>query len=88
MRRQINAELRFQKNMVPKNVKIKDIKDVIVFTNKTELDTYNEMLLNGFMKYLCNRQKKTHDVVYVGAKVTLMQDEHFVKNFLSQLHLE
>ena len=65
-----------------------ETKDVIVFTNKAELDTYNEKLLNGFMKYLSNRQKKNHDVVYVGAKVTLMQDEHFVKDFLSQLHLE
>lgn len=65
-----------------------ETKDVIVFTNKEELDTYNEMLLNGFLKYLSNRQKKNHDVVHVGAKVTLMQDEHFVKDFLSQLHLE
>lgn len=31
-----------------------ETKDVIVFTNKEELDTYNEMLLNGFMKYLSN----------------------------------
>lgn len=65
-----------------------ETKDVIIFTNKEELDTYNEMLLNGFMKYLSNRQKKNHDVVYVGAKVTLMQDENFVKDFLSQLHIE
>lgn len=42
-----------------------ETKDVIVFTNKEELDTYNEMLLNGFMKYLINRQKKNHDVVQV-----------------------
>lgn len=65
-----------------------ETKDVIVFTNKAALDAYNEMLLNGFMKYLSNRQKKNHDVVYVGAKVTLMQDENFVKDFLSQLHME
>lgn len=65
-----------------------ETKDVIVFTNKEELDTYNEMLLNGFLKYLSNRQKKNHDVIYVGAKVTLMQDENFVKDFLSQLHME
>lgn len=65
-----------------------EIKDVTIFTNKEELDTYNEMLLNGFMKYLSNRQKKNHDVVYVGAKVLLMQDEDFVKDFLSQLHME
>lgn len=65
-----------------------ETKDVIVFTNKEELDDYNEKLLNGFLKYLSNRQKKNHDVVYVGAKVALMHDEHFVKDFLSQLHLE
>lgn len=65
-----------------------ETKDVIVFTNKEELDIYNEKLLNGFLKYLSNRQKKNHDVVYVGAKVALMQDEDFVKDFLSQLHLE
>lgn len=65
-----------------------ETKDVIVFTDKEELDTYNEMLLNGFMKYLSNRQKKNHDVVHVGAKVLLMQDEYFVKDFLSQLHME
>lgn len=63
-----------------------ETKDVIVFTNKAALDAYNEKLLNGFLKYLSNRQKKNHDVVYVGAKVALMQDEHFVKDFLSQLH--
>lgn len=65
-----------------------ETKDVIVFTNKAALDAYNEMLLNGFMKYLSNRQKKNHDVVHVGAKVLLIQDEDFVKDFLSQLHLE
>lgn len=65
-----------------------ETKDVIVFTNKEELDTYNEMLLNGFMKYLSNRQKKSHDVVHVGAKVLLIQDEDFVKDFLNQLHME
>ncbi len=64
-----------------------ETKDVIIFTNKEELDTYNEMLLNGFMKYLNNRQKKNHDVAHVGAKVLLIQDEDFVKDFLSQLHL-
>lgn len=64
-----------------------ETKDVIVFTNKEELDTYNEMLLNGFLKYLSNRQKKNHDVAHVGAKVLLIQDEDFVKDFLSQLHL-
>lgn len=64
-----------------------ETKDVIVFTNKEELDTYNEMLLNGFMKYLSNRQKKNHDVVHVGAKVLLMQDEDFVKNFLTNLKI-
>jgi len=64
-----------------------ETKDVIIFTNKEELDTYNEMLLNGFMKYLSNRQKKNHDVAHVGAKVLLIQDEDFVKDFLSQLHL-
>lgn len=64
-----------------------ETKDVIVFTNKAALDAYNEMLLNGFMKYLSNRQKKNHDVVHVGAKVLLIQDEDFVKDFLSQLHL-
>lgn len=62
--------------------------DTIIFTNEEELNTYNELLLNGFMKYLSNRQKKNHDVVYVGAKVTLIQDENFVKDFLSQLHME
>lgn len=64
-----------------------ETKDVIVFTNKEELDTYNEMLLNGFMKYLSNRQKKNHDVVHVGAKVLLMQDEDFVKDFLTNLKI-
>ncbi len=65
-----------------------ETKDVIVFTNKEELDTYNEMLLNGFMKYLSNRQNKERDVVHVGVKVLLIQDENFVKDFLSQLHME
>lgn len=65
-----------------------ETKDVIVFANKEELDTYNEMLLNGFIKYLSNRQKKNHDVVHVGAKVLLIQDEDFVKDFLNQLHME
>lgn len=64
-----------------------ETKDVIVFTNKAALDAYNEKLLNGFLKYLSNRQKKNHDVVHVGAKVLLIQDEDFVKDFLSQLHL-
>lgn len=65
-----------------------ETKDVIVFTNKEELDTYNEMLLNGFMKYLSNRQKKNHDVVHVGAKVLLIQDGNFVKDFLNQLNMD
>lgn len=62
-------------------------KDVIVFTNKEELDTYNKILLNEFMKYLCNRQKKNRDVVHVGAKVLLIQDENFVKDFLTNLKI-
>lgn len=65
-----------------------EIKDVTIFTNEEELNTYNELLLNGFLKYLSNRQEKEHDVVHVGAKVLLMQDEDFVKDFLSQLHME
>lgn len=65
-----------------------ETKDVIVFANKEELDTYNEMLLNGFIKYLSNRQKKNHDVVHDGAKVLLIQDEDLVKDFLNQLHME
>lgn len=65
-----------------------ETKDVIVFTNKEELDTYNEMLLNGFLKYLSNRQKKNHDVVHVGAKVLLIQDGNFVKDFLNQLNMD
>lgn len=64
-----------------------ETKDVIVFTDKEELDTYNEILLNGFMKYLCNRQKKNRDVVHVGAKVLLIQDEDFVKDFLTNLKI-
>ena len=35
-----------------------EIKDVTIFTNEEELNTYNELLLNGFLKYLSNRQKK------------------------------
>jgi hypothetical protein len=62
--------------------------DTIIFTNEEELNTYNELLLNGFLKYLSNRQKKNHDVVHVGAKVLLIQDGNFVKDFLSQLHME
>ena len=61
--------------------------DTIIFTNEEELNTYNEMLLNGFMKYLSNRQKKNHDVVHVGAKVLLIQDEDFVKDFLTNLKI-
>lgn len=62
--------------------------DTIIFTNEEELNTYNELLLNGFLKYLSNRQNKERDVVHVGVKVLLIQDENFVKDFLSQLHME
>lgn len=65
-----------------------EIKDVTIFTNEEELNTYNELLLNGFLKYLSNRQKKTHDVVHVGAKVLLIQDGNFVKDFLNQLNMD
>lgn len=65
-----------------------EIKDVTIFTNEEELNTYNELLLNGFLKYLSNRQKKNHDVVHVGAKVLLIQDGNFVKDFLSQLNMD
>lgn len=62
--------------------------DTIIFTNEEELNTYNELLLKGFLKYLSNRQNKERDVVHVGVKVLLIQDENFVKDFLSQLHME
>jgi len=65
-----------------------EIKDVTIFTNEEELNTYNELLLNGFLKYLSNRQKKNHDVVHVGAKVLLIQDGNFVKDFLNQLNMD
>lgn len=63
-------------------------KENTIITNKEELNAYNEKLLNGFLKYLSDRQKKKHDVVYVGIGVTMMQNEDFVKDFLNQLHLE
>ena len=65
-----------------------EIKDVTIFTNEEELNTNNELLLNGFLKYLSNRQKKNHDVVHVGAKVLLIQDGNFVKDFLNQLNMD
>ena len=65
-----------------------EIKDVTIFTNEEELNTYNELLLNGFLKYLSNRQKKNHDVVHAGAKVLLIQDGNFVKDFLNQLNMD
>ena len=64
-----------------------ETKEVII-TNKEELKTYNEMLLNGFLKYLSDRQKKKRDVVYVGIGIALMQDENFVKDFLENIHLD
>lgn len=56
--------------------------DEIVFTNMDELSKYNKILLNEFITYLNNKQKKTHNVFHCGARVQIVDDsEEFVKEF-------
>lgn len=60
----------------------------IVFTNATELSKYNEKLLNGFISYLNNRHKKTHNVFHCGANVQILPDDKLIKEFLNKLNLK
>lgn len=60
----------------------------IVFTNANELSKYNEKLLNGFISYLNNKHKQTHDVFHCGATVQIPSDDKLIKDFLNKLNLK
>lgn len=47
----------------------------IIFTDKNKLFSYNKKLLKSFVKFLNKKHKKTLDVIYVGTKVQVAEDE-------------
>lgn len=61
--------------------------DKIIFTSKEELDKYNAKLLNDFVEYLNNQNKKTHKVFSCFASIQIISKDDLIDDFIKKIKL-